>query len=216
MIPVLIKEMNTNVFIFSGLVSLVFTLVLILVIYIRSPSTRTEIGIWKIFGIIFTTYITINLFYFFNLIPPVPLALDRGIVAHNITVENNNYTLTYETDEWFVFWREHRLRFIHVPGENVYVFTSIFAPTEIEKLIFHRWKWYNNRTSEWEIVEDLGYKITGGRNEGYRGYTFKNNTRQGLWKVEVITEEGLIIGVIDFEIVINNTLHPIRVVNKVY
>lgn len=213
-IPVFIKEMNTNIFIFSGLVSLAVTLLLIIVIYIISPSTRAEIRIGKIIGIIFIIYATINLFYFLKLIPPVPLALDSGIAAHNIKVENNNYVVTYETDEWYVFWREHRLKFIYVPGEEVYVFTSIFAPTDIKKSILHRWKWYNDTTDKWEIVEDIGYNITGGRDGGYRGYTYKNNVKQGLWKVEVITEEELIIGVVDFEIIINTSLHPIGIVNK--
>lgn len=213
-IPVFIKEMNTNVFIFSGLVSLVFTLIFIIVIYSISPSTRAEIHIAKIIGILFIVYGTINLFYFFKLIPPVPLALDSGIVAHNIKMENNKYVVTFETDEWYVFWRQHRLKFIYVPGENVYVFTSIFAPTDIEKSIYHRWEWYNDTTDEWDIVEDIGYNITGGRDDGYRGYTFKNNVKQGLWKVEVITEEDLVIGIIDFEIIINPSLHPKGVVNK--
>jgi hypothetical protein len=158
-------------------------------------------------------YSTINLFYFFNLIPPVPLALENGIVAHHIKVENNKYVVTYETDEWYVFWRKHRLKFIYNPGEDVYVFTSIFAPTDIEKSIFHRWNWYNDHTDEWEIVEEIGYEITGGRDAGYRGYTFKNSVKQGLWKVEVITEEELVIGVIDFEIIIGTALPP-RVIEK--
>lgn len=213
-IPVFIKVMNTYVFIFSGLVSLVFTLLLIIVIYNKSPSTRAEIRIGKIIGIVFIMYATINLFYFFKLIPPVPLALESGIVAHNVKVENNNYVVTYETDEWYVFWRFHRLKFIYSPGEKVYVFTSIFAPTDIKKSIFHRWKWYNDNTDEWEIVEAIGYDITGGRDAGYRGYTFKNNVKKGLWKVEVITEEELILGVIDFEIIISTSMHPVGVVNK--
>jgi hypothetical protein len=212
--PVLIKVMNTKVFIFSGLGSIVFTLALIIVIYSISPSTRAEIHIGKIIGIILLIYTTINLFYFFNLIPPVPLALESGIVAHNIKVENNNYIVTYETDEWYVFWREHKLQFISNPGEEVYVFTAIFAPTDIEKSIFHRWKWRNDRSNKWEIVEDLGFEITGGRDAGYRGYTFKNNVKPGLWKVEVITEEELIIGVVDFKIITNNSLKPLKVVDK--
>jgi len=213
-IPVFIKVMNTNVFIFSGLISLIFTLLLIIVIYKISPSTRAEIHIGKIIGIVSIMYATINLFYFFNLIPPVPLALESGIVAHNVKVENNKYVVTYETDEWYVFWREHRLKFLYNQGEKVYIFTSIFAPTDIEKSIFHRWKWHNDNTNEWEIVEDISFDITGGRDDGYRGYTFKNNVKQGLWKVEVITEEELILGVINFEIIISTSLHPIGVVDK--
>lgn len=214
MIPVFIKEMNTSIFILSGIISLALTLLLITIIYLKSPSTRSEIRIKKMIGIILIMYTTINLFYFFNLIPPVPLALDIGLVAHNIQKENNTYNVTYERDDWYVFWRDHRLKFIHQPDENVYIFTSIFAPTEIKKSIFHRWKWFNDNSGTWEIVEDIGYEITGGRNAGFRGYTFKNNIKPGLWKVDVITEEELVIGVVDFEIIMNTTLQPKRVVER--
>jgi hypothetical protein len=113
-----------------------------------------------------------------------------------------------------VFWREHRSKYIYRPGENIYVFTSIFAPTDIDKLIYHRWKWYNDATEEWEIIEDIGYDITGGRDMGYRGYTYKGNVKQGDWRVEVITEEELILGVIDFEIIVNDELEPVGLVEK--
>ncbi|MFB9056968.1 DUF2914 domain-containing protein [Mariniflexile ostreae] len=215
-IPVLIKTMNTNVFIFSGLISLCLTLLLIIVIYNISPSTRAEVHIGKIIGIILTIYTVINLFYYFNLIPPVPFALETGIAAHDIKVENNTYTVTYQKDKRHIFWREHKLEFIYNPNESVYIFTSIFAPTDIKKAIFHRWKWYNHHTDEWEIVEDIGYHITGGRDHGYRGYTFKQNIKEGLWKVEVITEEELVIGVIDFEIITNATFEPIELVEKTF
>jgi len=212
--PVFIKIINTYVFIFSGLVSLAFTLALIIVIYRTSPSTRAELQVKKMIGFVFIIYTTINLFYFFNLIPPVPLALENGIVAHGVKVENEHYVVTYETKRWYVFWRKHRLEFTGPPNEKVYVFTSIFAPTDIEKSIFHRWNWYNDGTNQWEVVDDIGYQITGGRDAGYRGYTFKQNTKPGLWKVEVITEEELIIGVIDFEIIRSSTLQPIGLVEE--
>lgn len=216
MIPVFIREMNTNIFIFSGLVSLVLTLVLITIIYRVSPSTRAEIRLGKLIGIVLSIYAIIHVFYFFKLIPPVPLALSNGIVAHNIQLENGNYIVTYETDEWYVFWRSHRTEFIYQPNENVYVFSSIFAPTDLEKSVYHRWKWYNDNTREWEIVEDIGYEITGGRDGGYRGYTYKNNVQPGRWKVEVITAEELVLGVINFDIIISSSIHPKRVVDKIF
>ncbi|MEB8327987.1 DUF2914 domain-containing protein [Flavobacteriaceae bacterium KMM 6897] len=213
-IPVFISEMNTRIFIISGFVSLACTLLLIIIIYSASASTRSEISLIKIIGIILAIYTLINTFYYFKLIPPVPLAMDTGLVAHTIKLKNNKYVVSYETDDWYVFWRNHRLQFIHDPKDNVYVFSSIFAPTDLEKSILHRWKWYNVTTKEWEIVEDIGYEITGGRDGGYRGYTFKNNVKPGLWKVEVITEEELVLGVIDFEIIINPSLQPKRVVQR--
>ena len=196
--------MNTYVFIASGLISLTSTLALILIIYKSSPSTREEISLARTIGIIVVMFITINSFYIFNLIPPVPLALDTGIVAHKIVKKNGDYHITYEKSKWYYFWRDHKITYAYTDGQPVYVFASIFAPTDIQKKIFHRWKWYNPTTEIWESYDDIGYDITGGRDEGFRGYTFKNNVKLGFWKVEVITEEELVIGVIDFEIIDNS------------
>src|SRR5690625_3018195 len=213
-IPVFLKQMNTLIFIISGLVSLGVTLSLITFIYRKSPSTRVEINLKKMLGIIFLIYTTINIFYFTNLIPPVPLALDTGLVAHDVQRENDTYKVIYERDDWYIFWRDHRLKFIRQPGEKVYVFTSIFAPTEIKKSVAHRWKWFNEKTDDWEVVDNIGYEITGGRDAGYRGYTYKKNVKPGLWKVDVITEEELILGIVEFEIIEDSTLKPKRMIER--
>ncbi|GLR17095.1 DUF2914 domain-containing protein [Portibacter lacus] len=214
MIPVFIKQMNVWIFLLSGLVSLVSTLLLITVIYRKSPSTRKEVHLGKLIGIVMSIYVLINLFYFFKLIPPVPLALYDGVVAHDVYKEDNKYVVTYETDVWYKFWRKHRAKYIQEPGENVYIFSSIFAPTALEKSIFHRWNYYNEVSENWEVVDNIGYDITGGRDGGYRGYTYKNNVKEGLWKVEVLTEEELVLGVISFEIIEDPSLKPRGVVVK--
>src|SRR5690606_34270436 len=101
---------------------------------------------------------------------------------------------------WYVFWRKHHTTFHRLADQRVYVFTSVFAPTNLKKSVFHRWKRYNSQTGSWEIIDDIGFKVTGGRDTGYRGYTFKKNLTEGKWKVHIITEEGLILGVVDFVI----------------
>ncbi|WP_047547521.1 DUF2914 domain-containing protein [Psychroserpens sp. Hel_I_66] len=214
MIPVLTKEMNTTVFFISGMVSLFITLILVIFIYQSSPSTRLELNRFKIISIIVTMYVSFNLFYIFNLIPPVPLALDSGIVAHNVQKTNSRYLVTYEAEEWYIFWRNHKHKFMFNPGEKVYVFSSIFAPTDIKKGIAHRWQWFNPDTEEWEKTEDIDFDITGGRNEGYRAYTYKSNLKYGLWKVEIITEEELVIGVVDFEIIASDPNQKRKLVTR--
>ncbi len=208
MIPTLIREMNTFIFIISGLVSLGCTLALISFIYRSSPGTRAEISLKKLLGIIFSIYLTINVFYYFNLIPPVPLAMDTGMVAHEVRKINNEYIVTYQKNEWYVFWRKYDINFLRQEGQRVYVFTSVFAPTDLKKSIFHRWKRYNPETGKWEVTDDIGFEVAGGRDRGYRGYTYKNNLREGQWKVDVITEEELVLGVVDF--VIKNTSEPLK------
>ena len=98
----------------------------------------------------------------------------------------------------------------------MYAFTSIFAPTKLKKSIAHRWTWYNPKLDDWEIVEDIKYDITGGRDKGFRGYTYKNNVWPGEWKIQVITDEELVIGVIDFEIINSPDLQPNHLVTKTY
>ena len=200
MIPVFLKELNTTIFLISGAASLAVTLVLLIFIYGKSPSTRQEINLGKMITIILSIYGIINLFYFLKLIPPVPLALDKGIVAHNVTMKDNRYLVSYESEDSFVFWRKHKLDFLYQPNESVYIFSSIFAPTDLKKAVFHRWKWYNETTREWETTEDIGYNITGGRDGGFRGYTYKNNVKPGEWEVQVLTDEEQLLGVIKFEI----------------
>nr|WP_321222383.1 DUF2914 domain-containing protein [uncultured Psychroserpens sp.] len=214
MIPVLTKEMNTTVFMFSGLVSLFITLTLIAIIYKSSPSTRIELNRFKIFSIILTIYVSFNLFYLFNLIPPVPLALESGIVAHNVKKSNSDYFVTYEAEEWYIFWRNHKHKVMYKPGQTVYVYTSIFAPTDIKKNIAHRWQWFNPTLDDWETIEDINYDITGGRNDGYRAYTYKSNLKHGLWKVKIITQEELVLGVVNFELIANDTNHKGKMVTK--
>jgi hypothetical protein len=199
-IPVLVKKMSTGVFIFSGLISLLITAVFILYLYRVSPSTREEISIKKLFGIIAGLYLMIHTFYYFNLIPPVPLALETGIVAHQVDKVNGDYRVTYQEELWYKFWRDNSLVYYQEPGSNIYVFTSIFAPTNLSKKITHRWRWKNPDTGSWNETDRIGYEITGGRDEGYRGFTFKKNVSDGLWRVDVITEEGQILGIINFEV----------------
>ncbi|CDF80763.1 conserved hypothetical membrane protein (DUF2914) [Formosa agariphila KMM 3901] len=214
MIPVFIKEMNPTIFIISGLVSLSCTLLLITFIYSKSPSTRAEIRLGKLFSIIFSIYITINVFYYFKLIPPVPLALQTGIVAHDIKVKDNTYLVTFEQKDPIIFWRDHHSKFVRNPDAPVYIYSSIFAPTALKKSIIHRWNWYDETQDTWVTLDNIKFNITGGRNEGYRGYSYKNNVKSGLWKVEVLTEEELVLGVIDFEIIIDSSQKPTRLIQK--
>jgi len=214
MVPVFLKHMGTFVFLLSGAISLGCTLLLVRLTYHASPSMRRELRLEKLISIISGIYLIINLFYFMNLIPPVPLALAEGLVAHNVQLKDDSYLVSYENDESYIFWRPHKFKFNYTPDQKVYIFASIFAPTDLRASVSHRWQWYNPLTEEWEIVEDIDYEITGGRDGGFRGYTYKSNVKPGLWQVEVITEGESVLGVIDFEIVPQTALTALEVVDR--
>ncbi len=215
-IPVLVGTMNQFIFLISGAVSLGTTLALIIYIYNASPSTRKEVGFGKILGVVIIIYALINTFYFFNLIPPVPLALDTGLVAHHVEKQENEYIVSYEREPWYKFWKDNRHEFLYKPGDSVFVYTSIFAPSDFSKRVLHRWKWYNERASKWIVMDEIGYEITGGRDEGYRGYTYKTQIVEGEWEVDVITKEGLVLGIIKFRVKQDSTANPERLIERTF
>jgi len=215
-VPLIVKHMNSFIFLVSGGISLATTLGLIVYIFNESPSTQKEVHLGKLTGLILGIYLLINSFYFLNLIPPVPLALDEGLVAHSIEKQDNEYLVSYEREPWYQIWKDNRHQYEYEPGSNVYIFTSIFAPSDFEKDILHRWKWYSPYTNKWEIIDEIGFEITGGRDEGFRGYTYKNKMMEGEWKVDVITEEGSVLGIIKFKIEVDSTAQPYRLTERVF
>jgi hypothetical protein len=216
MVPVLLAKMNTFVFIFSGIISLGTTLSLLLFIFKRSPGFRKEINLSFMAGIILSIYTMINVFYYFNMIPPVPLALEKGMAAHDVQVNEGKYLVKYEPTEWYKIWRNHKKSYSRIAGENVYVFSSIFAPTALKKSISHRWTKHNPVTDLWEIMDVISFEITGGRDGGFRGYTYKSNVPDGEWNVEVITAEGLVLGVIDFKVITNTGENNPTLITKTF
>lgn len=215
-IPMLANSMNTLIFFLSGAVSLGTTLALFVYIFNSSPSTRKEIHLGKVLALIFGIYLAINSFYFLNLIPPVPLALDTGLIAHSVDKSGDTYIVTYEREPTYKFWRENREVFNYKPGSDVYVFTSIFAPTEFQKSVMHRWKWFSPHTEKWEIIDEIAFDITGGREKGFRGYTFKNNMMDGEWKVDVVTQQGQVLGIVSFLIQQDLQANPQRLITRIF
>lgn len=204
-LPIVFATMNTLLFVVSGLISLGTTLLLIGHIYKISPSTRQEITGWKIGAIIISIYIFINGCYYFNLIPPVPLSLQSGLVAYNVEKQDNRFLVTYEKAGFFNFWENYDKTFNYTPGDTVFVYTSIFAPTDLKKSVQHKWAWYDPKADQWNTTDAISYEVIGGRRRGFRGYTFKKNIWPGHWRVNVTTGEGLVLGRIDFTIVQDTT-----------
>jgi len=145
-----------------------------------------------LFGLLTTAYVR-------NWIPPVPLALRYGDVFHEVDRRADGYHLRYEPAPWYRFWQTSNSTVHYVPGEPVYVFTAIFAPTAIRTAVEHHWQHFNPADSTWQTTDAIGYTLRGGRREGYRGYTFKRFMRPGPWRVDVRTAGGRLLGRVRFE-----------------
>jgi len=198
-VPILFKTMSTITFIFSGILSLLFVFGTSYLLFKKFKSIGKQ-KLFRIFGMVIAIYLMINLLYAYNSIPPIPLSLKMGAIYHSVRHQNDQYELRFEKPEWYQFWKSSDNPFHYSEGDTVNCFVSIFAPTLLKKKIYHIWQWYNPETESWLVTDKLDYEITGGRDGGYRGYTYKRNVSPGEWQVNVVTEEELIIGRISFEI----------------
>lgn len=137
--------------------------------------------------------------YAADMIPPVPLVKRDVVVAFELDKANGQYRLSQQASPWWVFWRKTSNDLDMVAGQRVYCFSSIFAPPGLEAKLFHRWQHYNKKQG-WVTQSRIGFDLSGGRYEGFRGYTYKNNLAAGDWRVSVETENEKTITVHKFSV----------------
>lgn len=203
-IPVIISEMNSTIFFISGIVSLLLSLALVFLSYFTSPSTRKDIHIGSMSSLLLSIWLLMSTAYYLNLIPPVPLALEEAIVAYNVQKKDNKYLVKYEPSNNYVFWRSSNDTLFIKPGDSVFIFSSIFAPTDLKKPIYHYWELYDTKSKNWRVMDSIPFIIKGGRDNGFRGFTFKSNIVEGKWRVKVLTEEKLMLGTIKFNLLMDS------------
>lgn len=202
-VPVfIVHTIGTWVFLLSGLVSLGIIagfLFLLMAIVFRGKDFA------KIFGVstvVLAIFLTFNLLYFLNIIPPVPLSLkDIGIYHSLLKKSDGNYTGLYEPSPWWQVWRDTSRIYTLGAGDSAFCYSSVFAPTNLSVPIYHRWEKYNSAKGAWETQSLVAFPIAGGRAEGYRGYSVKSALTAGDWRCNVETKGGALIGRSDFEVV---------------
>jgi hypothetical protein len=154
-------------------------------------------------GLLGGILILMILFHQLNLIPPVPLSMKYTGIYHHISKNKteNIYLLKHEKPAWYQVFKNDDSEFHYQENDTVFCFASVFAPTHLKKKIAHEWQYYSEIKDEWVITDRTVYRLTGGRDGGYRGYTFKKNIEMGQWCVDIITDDDQILGRIKFEIV---------------
>ena len=193
------------VFLLSGAVSLGVVAVFIFLVSVVALQGRREelVAVVTTVGAIFVIF---NLLYFLNVIPPVPLALkDIGIYHSLLRRSSGEYLAIYEKPRRYEIWRATAMAYTLTPGEGAFCFSSVFAPTELEAPIYHRWEYYNEETGGWETRSRVSFPISGGRSEGYRGFSTKYALVVGRWRCDVETSEGALIGRTGFTVVESTT-----------
>lgn len=137
--------------------------------------------------------------YAADMIPPVPLVKRDVAVAYELNKVDGQYLLKQQAAPWWVLWRKTSDDLQLVPGQRVYCFSSVFAPPGLQTRLVHRWQRYDKK-SGWQTQSKAGFSLSGGRYDGFRGYTYKSNLAEGDWRVSVETENEKTIAVYPFSV----------------
>ena len=92
----------------------------------------------------------------------------------------------------------HEIAASSIRSSGLYAYTAINAPRGLNERIYHVWQ------KDGQEVDRIALDIHGGRKEGYRAWTHKQNfppNPAGRWQVRVLTEDGQVIGVLRFKVV---------------
>ena len=202
-LPIFVGKMGALIFIASGLAALAILFIIALAIFKITPE-RFKQNLRALTLSIASIYILFNIFYFANIIPPMPLSLKESGIYHSIEripEGNNIYKISFEPAPWHLFFKGSSDTFHLVTGESIYSYSAVFAPTKLNIAILHRWSYFDKEKGDWIEVSRLKFPMRGGRDGGYRGYTLKSNITPGKWRVDVITDRGQVLGRRTFEVV---------------
>lgn len=155
-----------------------------------------------LFHAIFTPVISVvgvfGLFFFLGLIPPVPLSVKEQGLYHLIEKREGKFFLS--TEKKSGFWPLGHSVFLAEPDDKIYFYSQIYSPARISDQIAVHW-YKEDRKGNWISQDRVPMTIKGGREEGYRIFTFKTNYEPGQWKIEVETSSGVEISRLYFEVV---------------
>lgn len=193
-IPVLTGKMGAWIFVLSGIFAVLIMALYIQVLKLIIPRF-IEIHTKSILFVLGFIYAGLNFLYFTNIIPPIPLSLKEAGVYHSVVrFENGDYQLKYEKGTWYQPFKRSDDVYHAKPGDNIFCFAKVFAPTRLSTDIYHRWEYYDEERKTWIEHLRASYSISGGRDAGYRGYTLIQNYKDGKWRCSVETSRGQVLG----------------------
>lgn len=118
-------------------------------------------------------------------VPPASLWLTDVAITDKLDDESRNPVRTLNVVD------EKQIR------RGLYAFTAIHAPRGLHERIYH--VWYHDGKE----IDRIALDIKGGRENGYRAWTHKENFPESLagnWKIRVVTSADQLIGVLRFKV----------------
>lgn len=204
-VPVLVNRIGAWIFLLSGIVSLAL-IYLFLKLLQKLSLERFARSRQALVSSILTIYVAMNVLYFANIIPPIPLSLKEGGVYHSISRDAEGKYLLQDEDRGF-FEYFQAFPDVHITGGNLYAFSAVFAPTDLDTTIVHVWERFDPKRVRWVEKGRVRLSVFGGRDSGWRTYSTHAGFEPGKWRVSVETTRGQVIGRVRFEVV-NSSVTP--------
>ncbi|MFH1178507.1 MAG: DUF2914 domain-containing protein [bacterium] len=206
-IPIYTGTIGTLTFIESGIAAVcIFALFTILLRILGRDRFLADVRQIRIGA--FCVLVIMNLSYFANILPPLPLSAEEAGIYHLVWRVPGAYLATSEAEPWHVRYLGFAPTLHIVSGESLYTYSSIFAPTALLTTIVHRWQWYDPLGKQWTTKSVIKYPIVGGRDGGYRGYSAMPIIKTGKWRVEIETVDGRLISRLPFTVEIVESSPP--------
>ncbi len=130
----------------------------------------------------------------FDMIAPVPLVKQDLAVGHDFVQQDGRYALQVETAPAWQFWRDQAPTVHLLEGEKLYGVSAVFAPLGVTAALEHRWEVH--QAGGWRQVYRRPFQSTGGRERGFRGYSWVLNPQPGDWRFIIATQDGRTIGIL--------------------
>ncbi len=142
--------------------------------------------------------VTLLVAWNFGMIAPVPLVKRDMAVGHDFVRKGERFLLQVEqTYEW-QFWRGQSAVVTVPEGERLYGVSAVYAPLRVAADLEHRWE--VRESGGWRLAYRDRFRSTGGRERGFRGYSWILNPQPGEWRFIVATQDGRTIGLMRFRV----------------
>lgn len=132
-----------------------------------------------------------------DMIAPVPLVKRAIAVGQQFQQLDGRFQLRVERAEGWRFWRDQAAT-LHVPKDGMlYGVSAVFAPRGVSAPLQHQWM-RRDEKGEWTTAALIRFTVSGGREGGFRGYSYVKNPPAGDWRLIVATQDGRTIDTLAF------------------
>jgi len=199
LVPLVTHRIGRIPFLISGAIAVVMFFFFMQALA-RLGHERYRIARMQVFAGMVLITVFLNLAYFLRLLPPLPLVLTDAGIYHQVTRIGSDFQAAEEDEPpaWQALFGTHAI--MHVQkGAKLYLYNAVFAPRGLNTRIVHDWQWLQPGQG-WVSQQRVSVPIQGGREDGYRYFTFKTAPRPGQWQVNIQTFDGRAVGRVRFAV----------------